>query len=356
MAEKEGPVHSAVEHMKWFLIGLAVLIFLWFYSGGYQRSLGNNSPLLLPPSEFGFTGQTNTQTGSNTNGTGSSHSFFGGFVPNTINMVPDAGSNVTGKGESSYNNPNTATPAKTTGQIYTINNQTNVAVKNNIETSRYTNAMSIENYSGVGNGRPDEEYVTIKASGNNTKKISLAGWKLKSGVYGNGYDIESQGVYLPYLGTVNVEQPIELAPGERAIIVTGRPPTGVSFKENLCTGYFEQHQDFRPPLSLNCPVIRDEHIPADPHGFNNYCLDVLDQIPQCQVYTQFTTQLTPECQRYIINYDNYTGCVNLHKNEPNFYSSTWRIFLKQDVGIWHNRREIIELVDPSGKIVDTVSF
>lgn len=361
MAEKEGPIHSAVEHMKWFFFALAILIFMWFYTGGYNRS-PNPNPLLIPPTELGFVGRgdydgrtSNTGTQSSSRSAETKSGGFFNFVPNTVKITPDAGSTTNEPQTNTYNNPNVSTNPST-GQIYTIK-QTDVAVKKNIETSRYTNAMSIENYSGIGNDRPAEEYVTIKASPNNTKKINLTGWKLKSGVYGSAYDIDVKGVYLPYLGSINPEQPIELAPGEKAIIVTGRSPTGVSFRENLCTGYFEQYQDFRPSLSFNCPAIRDEHIPADPHGFDNYCLDTLDRIPRCQIYTTpFTNKLTPECQRYITNYANYTGCVNLHKNEPNFNGSTWRIYLGQSKSLWHTKREIIELVDPAGKIVDTVSF
>jgi hypothetical protein len=361
MAEKEGPVHSAVSHMKWFLGGLAVLVFLWFYSGGYNRPTTQN-PLLLPPTALGYTDNIRyrgTPTTENQSGTDSGVKKSGGFfnfIPNTVKLTPDAASNTTEPNESTYNNPNVTPPKKTSGPVYTIK-QTNVAVKANIDTSRYAKEIAIENYSGIGSAQPAEEYVTLRASGNNTKKITLTGWKLKSGVYGGDYLIDTKGVYLPYLGSINTEQPIELSPGDAAIIVTGRSPTGISFRENRCTGYFEQYQDFRPSLSFDCPAIRDEQIPADPHGFDNYCLDTLNSIPQCQIYTTpFTNKLTPECQRYIINYDNYTGCVNLHKNEPNFYSQTWRIFLGQDKSLWHTKREIIELIDPSGKIVDTVSF
>lgn len=354
MAEKEGPTHNAIDHVKWLFGGLAILIFLWFYTGGYNRA-NTRAPLLLPPTALlgeGYVTHNNT-TYRATETENTRRSFFG-FVPNTIKLTPDGASNTT-QTESSYNNPNTVTQKGDTGPIYTIE-KTDVAIKDNIETSRYVKEVSIENYSGVGSTDPAKEYITIRAAKSNTKKIPLTGWKLKSGVYGNGYDIVDKGSYLPYLGSINTEQVIELAPGERAIIVTGRSPTGVSFRENLCTGYFEQHQDFRPSLSLQCPAIRDEFIPADPHGFDNYCLDTLDRIPRCQVFTKFTTALTPECQRFIVNYNNYTGCVNLHKNEPGFYSSTWRVFLGQSKSLWHTKREIIELIDPAGKIVDTVSF
>ncbi|MEK9131983.1 MAG: hypothetical protein AAB447_03675 [Patescibacteria group bacterium] len=345
MAEKEGPIHDAVAHVKWFFFALAVLIFLWFYTGGYQRNQTNSNPLLIPPTALGMTGRTGT--------TDVDRVGFFKFIPSTVNLTPDAASYSTDPVESTYNNPNTV-DTKSSGQIYTIK-QTDVAVKSGIETSKYVKEISIENYSSPGSTKPSEEYVTIRASAGNTKKIVLTGWKLKSGVYGQSVEIGS-GVYLPQLGSINTEQPIELSPGGRAIVVTGRSAIGVSFRENLCTGYFEQYQDFRPALSFNCPMIRDEDIPADPHGFNNYCLDTLDRIPRCQVFTAFTTALTPECQRYIVNYNNYPGCLNLHKNEPNFYSTTWRVFLGQDKSIWHTKREIIELIDPSGKIVDTVSF
>ena len=346
MAEKpSAPGPSAVAHIKGFFAILATIIFLWYFTGGYERSISQSGPLLRPPTSIG-----DTASGY---GKWSGLTHFQ-FTPTQIKLTPDAGSG-SAQSESSYNNPNPITASAPKEKVYGLQ-QTSVSLKNNITHSSYASAISIESYSGTSNTNPDQEYIVIKASPNNTSSITLTGWQLKSGVYGGSVQI-GNGVYLPYQGTVNVEQPIALAPGERAYIVTGRSPTGVSFRENKCTGYFGQYQTFTPTLNTNCPMICDENIPVDPHGFNNYCLDILDRIPRCQIYTTpFTQQVTPECQRYIINNANYSGCVNLHKNDPDFVGGTWRIFLSREVKLWRDRREVIELLDPAGKIADAISY
>ncbi len=204
--------------------------------------------------------------------------------------------------------------------------------------------------------KPEEEYLVIYAAYNNTQPVSITGWKLKSGVSGTEAII-GKGAYLPFSGAVNKEEQIFLNPGDRATITTGRSPNGISFRLNTCTGYFEQFQDFIPSLAQECPYQRDEKLPIGPGQLNDACVRYIESLPQCFAHiAAIPIGLSPECSEYINKNIHYNGCMQAHKNDPNFYKPEWRIFLGRDTELWKQSRETIKLLDPQGKIIDSLSY
>lgn len=211
-------------------------------------------------------------------------------------------------------------------------------------------------YSGNSNN-PRGEYLEIAASPNNTEPINISGWKLQSAVTGKGTSL-GKGAYLVYSGQVNTEQPIFLNPGEHAYVVTGRSPLGVSFKLNRCTGYFEQFQDFAPSLPLQCPHALEGALPSGIYTLNEACIEYLKLFPRC-ITNQRSMPLQfagTSCEDYVPKGTTYAGCVDMYKNQPNFYKPEWRIFLQRDAELWKNERETIYLLSESGKLIDSVSY
>ena len=131
-----------------------------------------------------------------------------------------------------------------------------------------------------------KEYIQIVASRRNLQPINISNWSIRSAVTGKGLQIGA-GSYLPFGGQVNSEGAIFLNPGDRAVIVTGRSPFGVSFRLNTCTGYLEQFQDYTPRLPLECPRAIDENFSTGIGGLNDECLDFLESIRKCQLTTSF---------------------------------------------------------------------
>jgi len=216
-------------------------------------------------------------------------------------------------------------------------------------------------FRGIGRAQasvPGREYLEIVASQNNTQPINITEWQLKSAVTGRQGKI-GKGVYLLYSGQVNVEQQIFLSPGERAFIITGRSPKGVSFRLNTCTGYFEQFQDFTPALPKECPRPIDEDLPIGPNGLNDQCIDYIETLPRCTAHVKGLPSFladNPVCQEYIGEFINYSGCIKIHKNDSDFYKPKWRIFLGRNQELWKQKRETILLLDDKGKVVDSVSY
>lgn len=203
-----------------------------------------------------------------------------------------------------------------------------------------------------------KEYFEIQANRSNTSPISITGWRVTSLISGVSYAIKN-GVHLPQSSSISPETAIFLNPGDRAYIATGRSPIGVSFRTNLCTGYFEQFQDFSPSLRRECPRPKDElDVTVDViRTFGNTCLDLIERLPRCEMYTKsLPLGSTPECVEFVTTEINYNGCVSAHKNDPDFYKSEWRIYLGRDAEIWRDKRETIVLLDNEGRTVDTFTY
>ena len=198
------------------------------------------------------------------------------------------------------------------------------------------------------------EYLTLRIDSTVKEKIRITGLTLKSAASGAVAQI-GQGTYL-YLPNANPQQDIYATGNDVLYIITGRSPLGVSFHINKCMGYFNQNQSFNPYLSTNCPLIKNEPLPKAPNNLNDQCLDYIDQFSACRTFTKGLLELSPECNNFLIEKTNYNYCQLNHKNDKDFFAADWRIYLARDETLWKSKREIIELLDQNGKLIDSVSY
>ena len=202
--------------------------------------------------------------------------------------------------------------------------------------------------------RAGQEYVVVQASSKNTYDIPITGLMLKSKVTTLEGKIP-KGWSFPSPTNQGEGEVVMLRPGERAYVISGRSPNGQSFQQNTCTGYFEQGMNFTPPLPLQCPRPIDEPRPTAPNTLSDTCLDYLKQLPRCQV-PPFTvpTKLRADgnCQAFLFNKINYNQCVTNHRNERGFFKGEWHLYLNRNTRLWESKREIIELLDENGRVVD----
>jgi len=203
-----------------------------------------------------------------------------------------------------------------------------------------------------------EEYIEIRASRRNASAIDISGWKLRSPVTKRTEEIPEV-TPLYESGILYDRTPLLLAPGETAIIVTGRSPVGNSFKENVCTGYLEQFQNFSPKLDRKCPLPEDE-LPETLTNLITYgaeCVEYVDTLPRCEMQlTPPPLNTKPECGTFIDENINYTGCVRLHKDDDDFFQDQWRVYLGLHRPLWNDRHDIVTLLDDEGRVVDSYSY
>ena len=316
-------------HDAWFFIGVFVFIFLiWVATGGPLHPIAFTGPRLSQPGALG--GGTYLQLPRAPYGVGG----------NNISL-PGSSS-----GESSGSSSDIPQPSSIGGSTFG-------------PLSPYRNIVRMSHYvSGAGSLDPTNEYIEISVAQNAGVPIDVSGWRLVSDVSGSMTAIP-KGTEVPISGTVNASENIVLAPGTRAMIVSGRSPIGASFRENKCIGYFSTFQRFYPQLPQNCPTPSNElsSFYGDGYVRDPVCVEyVNNNISRCQVMLSPPTRVSGACQNFMVKYFHYNGCVDAHKNDVDFEGDTWRIYLNRTTSLWRAKREIVKLLDINGKTVDAFSY
>lgn len=218
--------------------------------------------------------------------------------------------------------------------------------------SKYRNQVTL---SGGYGSSADTEYLTIQANSNNQERIKITGWTLTSTTTNNTINIPKS-TTLYFSNSINSEEDIYLYPGETAYIITGKSPIGYGFKTNKCSGYLTQYNSFTPYLYTNCPHPSKEDLSSIPNRVSNEeCFDLINSYPTCRIQeTPLSNKYTSECQDFIYKKINYPNCINVHKNDKDFWGKEYRIYLKRNDKLWRNGRETIIIYDefnkPVGKI------
>lgn len=225
-----------------------------------------------------------------------------------------------------------------------------------------------------------EEYITIDNVGRGS--VDITGWQLKNGKDERAYDLGGALKYFSADRAVipqaalfispsggNTFQNVVLESGETAVITTGSmgpqsPYRIVSFKENICSGYLEDLEEytFTPPLNRSCPRPSDEPGVA---GLDSECRRFVERMSSCRT-PKFDTR-TPEgdicrncvndqplsssCVAFIKNHFNYSSCIAYHRNDPDFSGRSWRIFLGRGWEMWAKEYETVSLFDQLGRLV-----
>lgn len=314
-----------MQHDAWFFIGVFAFIFLiWISTGGPLHPLSFTGPRLSAPQELGG---------------GTYLSFPRAPFAVGGNQVALPGSSNGG----SYSNE--SLPTFTGGTSFGT-------------PSPYRSLVRLNrSVVGAGSSDPKREYLELSVSQNAGVPINLSEWRLLSEADGR-QSIFPRGTETPTSGVINATENIVLSPGMRAIVVSGQSPIGASFRENKCIGYFSTFQTFYPALPQNCPLPSNELSSFYGNGYlqDSSCVDYAQKLSRCQVVLTPPNGASNACQNFVVNYLNYNGCVNAHKNDADFYGTTWRIYLGRTSSLWNPKHEVVKLLDVNGKTVDAFSY
>lgn len=218
--------------------------------------------------------------------------------------------------------------------------------------SFYKNYVKIFKATSALETYPEKEYIEIRVLQVNLSAVDISGWKLINSK-GDSARLGNSST-LPVGGKVNNTATTKVSGNDAIIVSTGHSPVGISFRVNSCTGYFEQFQDFVPPLPMVCPGGTANK------GFQSLdqdCRIFTSQIPQCTTYTKtFPSGTSAGCKSFVISDVSYNGCVATNKNNPDFYKPELRIFLNRDTELWAQQKETITLLDEKGNLVDMYSY
>ncbi len=330
------------EDVKW-LFGLIILFgVFWFASGGLHK-LSNQKPFLKPIIQSGGGAVTLdfAHIGNN-----SSNTIYYGSVPNTARGNQPSAKKLSAKEEIEQGLRDAGIKASAIQKEL-------AALEEASHASPLTGKLAIV---GRTTGASTiNEYILLRASSQNSEKILITGLRLQSSASGQGADIP-KGVPLVFQNQINQEEPVYLAPGDSAYIITGRSPLGISFRLNKCTGFFNQYQTFNPGLPSRCPRPREEDLPVNGTIYNDACRNYINSLPSCRVILTPPREISPECERYVTTELSYTKCLEHYKNDSDFHDPSWRIYLNRNETLWKTSRELIHLVDQNGKVIDAITY
>ncbi len=310
-----------------FFLGVIGFFFiLWFSTGGPTRPISFAGPYITPITDVGV-----VSTGYGSTEAGYQGAFGGDSIWSSIMGIENR----------------VATLQREASDIRAYG-----------ESSPYEGLVTVS-IGDVGATDPDREYIRLYASG--SESVSITGWRLVSGASGRGVRIP-EGVEIPSRGRVNTTDTIVLKPGDSAIVITGEGPNGVSFRENMCTGYLGESQTYYPPLTNQCPAPYDEF---DKFFTGNElrdekCYDLMRASPSCK--TPSDRGMSNACIRLIDEYLTYNSCVEKHRYDSRFAGKVWRIYLEyegkrnDEDDLWKPSRDAIKLLDAEGKTVDLYTY
>jgi hypothetical protein len=216
----------------------------------------------------------------------------------------------------------------------------------------------------VGSARDTEaerEYLVLRADSLNPTGVNISDWYLESYVTDESASIPRGDRIMDKWRSPQSED-IVLMPGETAYLITGDSPINTSFRENRCTGYLAEEDDFSPSLSRSCPRPMDElerfgsRIDLD----DDDCYEFLERLGTCvtpedETYTR--SKVGGACSVFIENTFNYNDCVRIHRYDP-FFDDTgnWRVYLGERNELWRSEREIIRLMDEADRVIAVIEY
>ncbi|MEK7607687.1 MAG: hypothetical protein AAB484_02055 [Patescibacteria group bacterium] len=316
--------HSQFGWLLWTLVGLGLI---WFFTGGTSSETAHQGAYLEPPRPLDSGRAYGTY-------------YEGGDTQQnkTLNL-PQAPGNLLRKADSLI------------GDLFT-------EVKE-VKDIRITPLIGKKIYFGdtisAKAKNPDEEYLRLKVDQYTKNAQNISGLILR-GTGLNTSIIIPKAVNLPVLGTSTPKTDVFLPPSGHVIVTSGRSLMGTSFRVNKCTGYFDQFQNYVPDLEKNCPYPIDELKAYGPHG-ENACAEFVEKIPRCKIFQGAPPKtLSNICVNFLAEKLNYNACITNHKNDKDFYSNEWRLFLNQSTELWRNNDEIIRLMDANDTVLDAVTY
>lgn len=156
-------------------------------------------------------------------------------------------------------------------------------------------------------------YLKIDFPISNKASFNLTGSSIRD-IFGKNVLVPAA-AELPYQGRINEESDIIIPPGSIVYLIEAPSPLGVSFRVNKCMGELARFQNFYP-------LLRPDYAgqaPLDPG----------------------TT---------------YNVCVDLHKDEPDFYKNDWRVYLGAKHKTWEETGYFFRLIDSFGNTLSSLFY
>ena len=238
-----------------------------------------------------------------------------------------------------------------TGQTYGELPAVDIDIKipQTLNVNLFGKRAALGTQSNLSSSDPDKEHLTIV--GLSDTPVNITGWKLvgKKRVEA----VIPQGVRVFRAGQVNEPADIYLAKGQRAVIISGKSPVGISFRLNSCSKYLEQFQNFYPKITSSCPALFDQETA---NSLDATCGEYIEEMPACTTpITALPRELSDACRESILTKASYNACVDGHEKDSGFLSGEWRVYLNEPKELW-GARDTIKFYDKNDKLIGTYIY
>jgi hypothetical protein len=154
--------------------------------------------------------------------------------------------------------------------------------------------------------------------------INISGWYLKSN-RGIVFNVpQAVNDFNPSLNVLNKD--IVLASGESVTFYNTESPIRFNLRLNKCIGYLNNSYSFKPSLPRNCPYLVDR---SEIITFSGRCQSFIMSLPSCyqpKADEINTFSIEPACRQVLDNL-NYGGCYLRYRNDDDFFSKEWWVWL-----------------------------
>ncbi len=177
--------------------------------------------------------------------------------------------------------------------------------------------------------------------------VNLAGWSIKN----------DRGLFMiPVAQEIysfgGLERDIVLGPGQQLRIYSGTSPRG-NFRLNKCMGYFSPNNNFVPDIPRSCPRPSRSEI----SNLSGACQEYIQSLSACQVPASNPPVGANDASCHdFLRKMNYVGCVEKYRNDSDFFSNEWRVWVGGQLNILDPIHDRIQLISPGGEVVDEYTY
>ena len=212
----------------------------------------------------------------------------------------------------------------------------------------------LDRVSNIQETEPDREYFVLLVSNALSAPLTITGWKVLDRQSGVLYTLP-RGVKV--FGSDDVSLPISVYSGDRIFVSSGYSPVNTSFQVNKCSGYRSQFEDFTPTIKTACSdPLQDFSDYGDVPFSDAVCYSTVSSLSPCSAVHTIPSGVTTQCRIFLQDVLTEKGCVSRHRNDPDFFTGEWRLFLKSDREIWKNRDNVLYLLDENDFLVATLVY
>jgi len=159
-------------------------------------------------------------------------------------------------------------------------------------------------------------------SSKDEKPINISGWYIMSN---RGIVLNIPQAVSDYNPKLAVNEDIVLEPGGSVTFYNTESPIRFNLRLNKCLGYLNNNYNFVPNLPRNCPYVDRSEIIT----FSGDCQSFIMSRPRCYQPTpneinSFSLELA--C-RQVLDSLNYGGCYSRYRNDKDFFSKEWWVWL-----------------------------